>query len=168
MLTSEVLHHLTATAPWVMAELNRLTPERRAAHFDAIQAIYQGRSGDALFSGLDRHEQLASYVGSEDGWARVERLARHLFRHGTWGKVEAERLAKALAEKLDQTRKALTEANEREYRARTLHSRCNDRVRDLRRELAEAECGRAAQVSAIQAAEQEVGTLQIELNRITS
>jgi len=107
-------------------------------------------------------------VGSEDGWARVERLARRLFSHGTWGKVEAERLAKAKAEKLDQTRKALTEANEREYRARTLHSRLNDRVRDLRRDLAEAECGRAAQISAIQAAEQEVGTLEIELNCLTT
>ena len=67
MLTSEVIQHLTRMAPWVLPELNRLTPERRAAHFDAIQAIYQSRSGDALFSGLDRHRNVSTTLRPKAG-----------------------------------------------------------------------------------------------------
>lgn len=109
MMNCELIANLKKTAPSIAAVLDSVSPERRAAYFEAIQAFYMSRMGDTMFTGLDRHAKLVTFVASEQGWIRVDRLATRIYER-CWKAEEQARVARELERQAAPIRRALEDA----------------------------------------------------------
>jgi len=162
MLFSELIDHIGAYAPSQLCVINGLSPELRAAHFDAIQGIYQSRSGDAHFSGRDRHKRLAGYVGTEAGWNRVQRLAGRIYTRNGWKKQEDARVKAEQDRKLAAVESEIKKAHDASQATLGALNRWTDRLRDAAREKATAETEITRLAREQQAARARVRELELE------